>query len=370
MKQEKKDFKEKIQQSVLSSGEFYVKLCFTILFATIFIVAMITGDGYRYFYSTIYGNEFQNNQFQIHTIDVGKGDCILLKLPTNQTMLIDTGEEEYSLRVQEYIKQFMIAENVEKIDYFVISHPDSDHIGGALNLIKNFKIENLLRPPVKSKSECEAGLYKNYDYDDSVIYDELIKYAYDNNLPMHFVSSGLSWQFAGCKIDCLSPNEGQNSTSNNNSVVLMVEFLNKKFLFMGDCESGIERKLVADYGDFIQADVLKVSHHGSNTSSSQEFLEAVKPKYALICTDGSSSYFPSKTVISRLEGVGAEILSTAKLGTIILSIENGEVAFSSAKRGANYVSLVFACLLVVVLVMWENPTKKLIFPKIQKKVVK
>ncbi len=370
MKQQKKTFKGALQSDIFKSGQFYVKLCFTILFATIFLVIFITNNGFNYFYSTIYGNNFQNNPFQIHFIDVGKGDCILIKLPTNQTMLIDTGEEEYSLRVCEYITQYMMAENLQKIDYFVITHPDTDHIGGALEIMQTFNVVNFLRPPVTSIDECERGLYPQYGNDETYTYNNVINYAYQNQITMHFAIDGLSLNFGECKIRCLSPTEDIKYSSNNYSVVFMIEYQTKKFLLMGDCESSVEGRIVDKYGNLLKADVLKVGHHGSNTSTSQKFIDEVAPNYAVISTDGNSQYFPNSKVLERLKNANSQVLSTAKMGTILFTVDGKEILFTKASRPPNYLALIFACLLTIILIAWENPFRKLNMPYFTKKVAK
>lgn len=370
MKQQKKTFKEKLKNEMLKSGQFYVKLCFTILFAVIFVVIFVSNNGFNYCYATIYGNNFQRNPFQIHFIDVGRGDCILIKLPTNQTMLIDTGEEEYSLRVCEYITQYMIAEDMDKVDYFLITHPDTDHIGGALKIMQTFKVVNFLRPPVISISEYERGLYPEYGYDETYTYDNVINYAYQNQITMHFAIDGMSLNLGECKITCLSPTEEVKQSSNNYSVVLMIEYQNKKFLFMGDCENSIESRIVDKYGNNLNADLLKVGHHGSNTSTSQKLLDAVKPQYAVISTDGNSQYFPNAKVIERLNNANSQVLSTAKMGTILFTIEDNNIVFAKATRPPNYLAIIFACFLTIVLIVWENPFKNLNMPYFQKKIAK
>lgn len=365
-----KSLKNIFKDSILNTNEFYVKLCFTILFVVIFVVSFFSFEGYKYFYSVIYADEFKGYNFQIHTINVEQGDCFLLKFPNNQCMLIDTGEEEYSEIVCEYIDQFFIAENIKKIDYLLLTHPDTDHIGGAKAIMKKYKVETLLRPPVYSYSEnLRSEATQNFDVDESLIYDEVIMYAYENGINNQIFQKGMKFDFGGCKAEFLSP-KLQSYSSNNYSGVVMFSLQNKKFLFMGDAESEIEQELIQEYGNSLRADVLKVGHHGSNTSSSQDFIDVVAPEFALISNGGNSRYFPNTSVVNRLENANASILSTAEQGNFVVGIKNNSIVYSIAKRPPNIIALIFALVLIVVFIIWENPFKKYKALFLQKKTDK
>lgn len=353
-----KSIKNQFKDSVLNTNEFYVKVCFTILFVVVFIISFFAFEGYKYFYSVVYADEFKGYNLQIHTIDVEQGDCFLIKFPNNKCMLIDTGEEEYSNVVCEYIDQFFIAEKLNKIDYFLLTHPDKDHIGGALAIMNRYKIDTLLRPPVYSYTESLSSYAtQGFEVDNSLIYDEVIMYAYDNNINNQTFQKGMKFDFGGCNAEFLSP-QLKSYSSNNYSAVVMFTSQNKKFLFMGDAESIIEKELITEYGENLKADVLKVGHHGSITSSSQEFIDMVSPQIAIISNGGNSKYFPNIAVIDRLQNVNASILATAELGNFVLGINNDTIVYSLAKRPPNIIALIFALILIIVFIVWENPFKK------------
>lgn len=353
--------------NIFTNGEIYVKLSFTVLLISLFVVLFIALNGYQYFYSTIYADDLKGANFQIHTINVEQGDCFLIKFPSNECMLIDTGEKEYSNKVCEYISQFLHEENLTKIDYLLLTHPDSDHIGGATVIMNRFKVDKLLRPPIYSYSESMLPTaVMNFNVDNSQIYDEIIKYSYANSIEMDFFSQGLTFDFNGCNLEFLSPKLEKYSDSNDYSAVVMISQENKKFLFMGDAEKEIENKLINEYGDSLKADVLKVGHHGSITSTSQQFIEKVMPSYAIISSGGNSKFFPNSQIIDRLENSNAQVLSVAKLDNFVLSIKNNDITYKVAERPPNFPALIFLIVLFLILIVWKYPilkNKELIFTK-------
>lgn len=360
MKQKEVDFKSKFKNSVFYTNDFYVKLCFTILFIAIFIVSFFSFGGVKYFYSTAYADSFKGYNFQIHAIDVGHGDCFLIKLPNDESMLIDAGKENNSLVVCEYINQFLSFENLKQIDYFVLTHADSDHIGGAKNIINNFKVANLLRPPVYSVTESQTSYAtEDFETDEGFLYDEVIMRAYEKGVSSQYFYQGMTIQFGDCKLEFLSPQiNAKGLSSNNYSGVMMFHYQAKKFLFMGDAEEEIEKGLINKYGTNLKADVLKVGHHGSATSSSKEFLELVAPEYAIISSEGNSSYFPDFNVVQNLKNSDSTLLPTYEFGNLVVSIKNDEIIYAKAQRLPNYLALIFAVVLIFVLIIWENPIKK------------
>lgn len=359
MKKQKKNFKEWLENSIFYCGDFYVKLSFTILFIVIFIISFFAFNGYKYLFSVEYADNLRGYNFQIHTIDVEQGDCFLIRLPQKKCMLIDTGEEKYSNRVHEYINQFFISEGISQIDYFVLTHPDSDHIGGAKSIIDKFKVKSLLRPPIYSLFEKETGKDSlNLDVDESIIYNQTIKEGYDKGINIEFFEKGKTINLGGCKLEFLSPKLQKYSSSNDYSAVMMFSQQTKKFLFMGDAEKEIEKTIIKEYGDYLKADLLKVGHHGSNTSTSQELLDIVNPQIAVISCSGSSTLFPHNDVINRLENKEVNIITTAEKGNFVLGIRNDKLIFAVAERSTNLLALLLCIILTIVIIIWENPFKR------------
>ena len=263
-----------------------LKSSLTLLVLAIFLALFFLMNGTYIFYPTTYVSAFQNNEFQIHTIDVGQGDSFLIKLPNEKTLLIDCGGYDKGEIVSSYISQYFSNERLSKIDYFVLTHPDIDHIGGGKLVVDKFQIENIYRPKYYSIFEEENGLIENdYKISDSLTYDYIIQNAYKNNINMIFSEKGLKIEENGFKIEFLSPKKDFYSSSNDYSSVIMISCQGKKALFMGDASTDIETTLIEDYGNDLKADILKLGHHGSKTSTSEEFLAKVAPSYSIISVD-------------------------------------------------------------------------------------
>lgn len=359
MKKQKKNFRTLFENSMFSKGEFYLKLSLIILIATIFLITFIMQNGRMFFEFYPYTEKFQNYDFQLHFIDVGNGDAILIKFPNDKTMMIDTGEEKSSNVVTSYVQQFMWSEGIDKIDYLVLTHSDSDHVGGAKFILEKFKVSNVYRPKVYSKSEKELLTEKeNFKVEDSKIYNEVIEMVYKEKCNMFYNEAGISFQLGGSKVEFLAPLLTSYSNSNNYSAVIRITYQMKKFLFMGDAETSVEKELINSYGEELKADVLKVGHHGSNTSSSEEFLNIVKPEYAILSC-ASSEYYPHKEVNERLTNIGAIKLSTGVRGSFAVSVINNKIVYANAEKSSNHLALILTIFLLVIFIIWENPFKKI-----------
>ncbi len=359
-------FKDKINNSIFAKGEFYFKLSFTIFFIVLYIIIFLLNDGLMYFESQAYCLDYKGNPFQVHVIDVENGDCMLIKLPNGKTMIIDTGEEKYYDRVSSYLRQYNYYENKNVIDYLVLTHPDSDHIGGAVKLIEDFNVQKIFRPKLYSKYEMNNDLLEfNYSVSTSETYNNAIKKAYNNKCILEFSQKGGIFYAGDCVVEFLSPSLDNYSASNNYSAVIMVTYNSKKFLFTGDAEEEIEKTLIKDYGDKLKADVLKVGHHGSKTSTSQEFLELVNPSYAIISSSGTSNTLPNYEVINRLQEYNVEILATGNINNFALSIIDQEIVFSRAVKTSNHLALILTIFIFLIFAFWYIPFSQLKFKSIQ-----
>ena len=259
MIKKQKTFKEKFSETIFAKGEFYIKLSLTLFFIAVYLILFICFDGITFFERENYTTAFKNDPFQVHVIDVENGDSILIRLPDGRTMLIDTGEERYYERVASYIRQFNHYEKNKGIDYLVLTHEDSDHIGSGKKIIENFGVKRIFRPKLYSLFEKDNLLNENdYRVSTSLTYDNIIKSAYKNKCELNFSQNGIIINASDCTIEFLSPFDDLFNDSNNDSAVLMISYQNKKFLFAGDAEKEAEEKLVEKYGSKLKADVLKV----------------------------------------------------------------------------------------------------------------
>lgn len=246
-------------------------------------------------------------------LDVGQGDAILIRLPYDQEIyLIDTGgtirlnKEEWQRKKHEFsvgndiLIPYLQKEGIKKIDKLIVTHGDADHIGAAQELLSNITVKEV----VFGRKEQEAILEK-----------AVKKQALEKEVKISEVGEGESWRVNEAEFFVLAPT-GKERSENNASIVLWVKLGGITWLFTGDLEEEGEKGLVATYPD-LRADVLKVAHHGSNTSSITPFLSAVQPNIAIISVGERNRYgHPHKEVIERFEKMGIEIWRTDKQGAI------------------------------------------------------
>ena len=359
MKERKKNYKTFHENRMFSKGEFYVKTSLIILIATIFTVIFVLQNGRMFFEIYPYAEKFRNYDFQLHIIDVGNGDAMLIKFPNDETMMIDTGEEYYSNKVTSYVQQYLWSEGLNQIDYLVLTHPDSDHVGGANKILDKFKVKNVYRPKIYSMTEYEILVDKgNYKINDSNIYDKAIMKAYEKKCNIFYNEAGISFKMGDCSVEFLAPLLTNYSESNNYSAVIMITYQSKKFLFMGDAETIVEEQLIEKYGDYLKADVLKAGHHGSYSSSSEEFLNVVNPEYVLFSSSGSK-YFPHEDVVERVNNLNSKMLATAVRGSFEITVVNKEIICANADKPKNNLAIVFTIFLISIFIIWENPFKKI-----------
>jgi len=244
-----------------------------------------------------------SDQFRVAMLDVGQGDCFVLRLPNGKTMAIDAGERWAAQRILQYLR----SQGVGELAALLLTHSDDDHIGGAPDLIDAGFVDRLLVGPNRSDTENQERL------------EATIR---RHGLPVAQVARGDRLQGAGMRLAILGPSPETNPgiDSNAQSVVLLAELGEMTFLFMGDAEAPTETDLVEAYGrETLEAEVLKVGHHGSRNASSPAFLSVVRPRVVLISAGRRNPHgHPSPDVLDRLEGLGAEIWNTQVHGTVEL----------------------------------------------------
>jgi competence protein ComEC len=243
-------------------------------------------------------------------IDVGQGDSILIQLSTGENILIDAGEE--SAPVIAYLRN----NNVTRINDVIITHPHSDHIGGMDDIIQDFDIGKVYMPNVTTTTNAFSDML-------STIQAKGLKI----NVAKAGVNIDINSAFKGVFI---APNASSYDDLNNYSAVLKLTYGNNTFLFTGDAGETSEQEMLAS-GLNLQADLLKVGHHGSSSSSTFSFLQAVQPKYAIISVGANNDYgHPSNEAISRLQSIGAKIYRTDQQGTIIATSDGTSITMNIA----------------------------------------
>ena len=239
--------------------------------------------------------------------DVGQADSILI-YSGGYSAVIDAGTENSVPNILNDLDSARINE----IDALIVTHLHTDHAGGLPELSKRRKIDNLIIPELYDSAEA-AGLVKAAK-----------RTVTEKGGKAYTAVQGMNFKIGEFTVTVLAY-YGDTSNENNKSVIIMAEIDGIRFLFTGDAESKTEKALL-DEGLNIDCDVLKVGHHGSDSSSSQIFLKAATPKYAAISVGQNNIYsHPSKSVITSLKNCGAQILRTDTDGDIIFYVENGNI---------------------------------------------
>lgn len=251
-----------------------------------------------------------NDLLKVHYLDVGQGDSIFIELPNNETMLIDAAESYQSENIINYLKNL----NYQKIDYVIGTHPHTDHIGGLKDIINTFEIGKIYMPKVVSTTKT---------------YESLLMAIKDKNLKINTAKAGISIiDTDALKINILAPNNSTYTELNNYSVVTKITYGTTKFLFMGDAEKLSENEIKED----VTADVIKIGHHGSNTSSSIDFIKKVNAKYGIISVGLNNKYnLPKEETITNWENSGTKIYLTSTNGTIRASSDGTNIKIESEK---------------------------------------
>lgn len=247
-------------------------------------------------------NEEPLKEMAVHFIDVGQGDSIFIEAPNGKTMLIDGGVKGAGNDIVAYLK----AQGVNRLDYVVATHPDADHIGGLISVLNSISIKEFI----------DSGKVHT-----SQTYEEMLSLIQAKNIRFTVPDAGDEILLDdNLIIEVLAADE--TATDNNDaSIVLRAEYQNISFLLMGDADHGVEQELLQE-GTDVQATILKAGHHGSNTSSSPEFVEAVSPLATILSYGQDNKYgHPHAEVIDVLQNVNSEIYSTAEAGTIVITTD-------------------------------------------------
>ena len=241
---------------------------------------------------------------RVHFIDVGQADCAFIELGNGQTMLIDAGRSGNASTIVNYIK----ALQYETIDYVVASHPHDDHIGGMATVLENFKIGKMYMP----RQEHTINAFVN-----------MLDVIEDKKIELYTAKAGVNITTSGIiKIDILAPFTDSDSNLNNVSAVVKITYGETVMLFTGDAEHVIENQLLKSG---IDADVLKVGHHGAGSASSKSFIKEVSPEVAVISVGEGNSYgHPHADTLAILNEVGAKIYRTDEQDTIVVTADQNK----------------------------------------------
>lgn len=246
-------------------------------------------------------NDTENGEtagnLEVHFIDVGQGDATLIKCDGHY-MLIDAGNNDKGTLVQNYLQK----QGVETLDYVIGTHPDADHIGGMDVVLYKFDCKTVIMPDVANNTRT---------------YDDVVQTMKNKGYKTTYPVVGETYTIGGATFTIIAPNKEYGNDMNSWSVGVLLQNGNHRFLFTGDAEEGAEQDILQN-GIDISADVYKVAHHGSNTATSQAFLDAVHPAYAVISAGEGNSYgHPHAEVLNRLRAAGVSVFRTDEQGTIV-----------------------------------------------------
>ncbi|MDL2248291.1 MBL fold metallo-hydrolase [Tyzzerella sp. OttesenSCG-928-J15] len=288
--------KKRMKQKFTTAG--LVILLGYFMFHLIYIYFIDTGTVKQY-----------NDLATVHFIDVGQGDATLIQAE-NFNMLIDAGES--SGAVLNYLNAF----DIEYFDYVIATHPHSDHIGGMADILYQYDVKNFIMPNVSHTTATFEGMLFALEKSDA------------NVIP---AEAGYTFSAGDVSFIVLGPVSEEYENLNNYSVALKMVAGENSFIFTGDGEKEVEEELLASGVD-LTADVYKVSHHGSSTSSTPAFIDAVRPSLAVIsCAKDNSYGHPHKETLAILKDYDVKVLRTDKSGTIIVYTDGLNISYGSER---------------------------------------
>ena len=254
-------------------------------------------------------NTNSNNEVKIEVLDIGQGDASLI-YTKDEVIMIDTGDVDERDRLEKLLKE----RNISTIDKLIITHPHADHIGGAYVVFKNVNVKEV---------------YDNGDATTSKTYQTYLKNIKQKNIAYHQLKAGDTVDFGdGVSFKVFSPTEKMiknDDDLNNNSIVGQLRYKDFTMLFTGDSERDAEQNMVKSYGNELQSDVLKSPHHGSRTSSSDDYLKTVKAKDVIISLAADNEYgHPHKQTLDRCKKYNMNVYRTDQDGTITITTDGSD----------------------------------------------
>lgn len=249
----------------------------------------------------------------VYYIDVGQGDAALIVAPTGETMLIDAG-------IDDAAANFLIQHNYQTLDYAVFTHFDSDHIGGGDEVLEALEVKNILTPDYEPDGKLAQALLEDIEAEGAtrLVPGQSMKIA-----------------LGEVSFEILSDSEIVDEGKNDDSIVMLMTFGKTKFMFSGDAEKKRETQVLADYGNKIDADVMKAGHHGASNANNKDFVDAVTPDIVVIsCGEGNKYGHPREDALDRLDDHAETILRTDLHGTVTLFSDGETITYETEKNPA------------------------------------
>ncbi|MEW6066021.1 beta-lactamase [Desulforamulus profundi] len=255
--------------------------------------------------------KIQPGILKVHFIDVGQADAILVQAG-EENMLIDAGNNEDGEGVENYLKQ----QGVKKLSVVMGTHPHEDHVGGMDHVINAFTVDKVYLPKVNHSTQT---------------YKDVLLAVKEKNLKATAAQGGQTFTLGEARVDILAPNGTGYEELNDYSIVCKVTFGDSSFLLTGDAEGTSEQEMLKK-GYNLKAEVLKIGHHGSSSSTGEQFLKAVSPKMAVISVGQNNDYgHPHRETLQKLAAAQIKVYRTSQAGTIVMTSDGKKIEVETAR---------------------------------------
>jgi len=243
----------------------------------------------------------------ISVLDVGQGDSVFIELPGGETVLIDAGEGKYADGIISYIN----SAGYSTLNYVVATHPHADHIGGMAKVLRAFDVVNVYMPKLSHTT---------------VTFEKLLDTIEQKGLTIKTAKAGVvCFESEELRVEFIAPVADSYKNLNNSSAVMLLSYGGRRFVFMGDAETEAERDIM-DNTSNLNVDWIKLGHHGSGTSSGDEFLRWLSPSFAVISVGkGNDYHHPAKNTLKKLRDQGIQIWRTDEDGAVVFSCDGYEI---------------------------------------------
>ena len=254
-------------------------------------------------------------QMKVTYLNVGQGDCTIIQTEGHNAM-IDAGNNHEGKDVVDYLNQ----QGIDKLDYLILTHPDADHIGGGDDVLEKIEVEQVIMPDVAN---------------DTMTYEEVMDDIEKENVPVEHPKVGEEFGFGDATFTVFCPETDLVSSDDTNDASVGIELVHgeNSFVMCGDASEKSESAMVKRFGSALECDVLKCGHHGSRTSTSEVFLKATNPTWAVISCGVDNSYgHPHQETLERLNNDDVQVYRTDLLGTIIATSDGTNISWFSEKE--------------------------------------
>ena len=252
----------------------------------------------------------KDSELMISYMDVGQGDAAYIKVNGND-ILIDAGPRSNSKELLEQLK----AKNIDDFELVIATHPHEDHIGGMVDVFKEYEVKAFYSPKITHTTKT---------------YENLVKAVKDEGLKTKELKGGMVIDLGeGAKFEVFTPQKSEYEELNDYSPIMKLSFGDTSYLFTGDAEKLAEEEALAKYKTSLDSDIIKFGHHGSSSSSSNAFIEAVSPKYGIIsCAKDNKYGHPHRETLDIIKKYNIKTFRTDTDGEIILTSDGKSITFN------------------------------------------